>query len=160
MCFNFLLVYPADGVPNMCMDIGKISQEEDSAKRGICIDASDQNGLAEVFRNAGMGGAARGQGSQGQRPAAAAAAAAAAAGSGIANLDAYAGMTMVFAKPPKNVSAYVDPVCARRAAVKEAEEEAGVIDASSRRLGGAPALCLTAVCVAAVLSSGFPLSFA
>ena len=170
MCFNFLLVYPADGVPNLCMDIGKISQEEDSAKMGICIDQSDQNGLAGVF-GASMGGAGR---DQGQRPggnaaaAAAAAAAASAAGSDFADQNAFAGMTMVFEKAPKNISAYVDPVCARRAAVKEAEveeedqaaAEEGVFDASSGRLGGAPALWLAAVCVVAALASGFPLSFA
>jgi hypothetical protein len=124
----------------MCMDIGKISQEEDSAKMGICIDQSNQNGLAGLFA-AGMGGAARGQGDgASQRP-----------GAGFANLDAFAEMTMVFEKAPKNVSAYVDPVCAARARVFEA---------SSRRLGGAPALWLAASCIAAALASGFPLSFA
>ena len=130
MCFNFLLVYPADGVL-MCMDIGKISKDEDSAKMGICIDQGNQGSLAGLFA-AGMGGMdARGE----------------SAGGGAANLgslDAFADMTMVFEAPPKNISAYVDAVCVARAAAFEA---------SSRPTAGSASTWLLATCVTGALAS-------
>ena len=129
MCFKFLLVYPADGVL-MCMDIGKISQDEDSAKMGICIDQGNQGSLASLFA-AGMGGRAPGGD----------------AGGGAANLgslDAFADMTMVFEAPPTNISAFVDAVCVARAAAFEA---------SSRPTAGSASTWLLATCVTGALAS-------
>lgn len=50
MCFNFLLVYPADGI-RMCMDIGKVSNQPGATSLGVCLDTqgSSQGGLAALL---------------------------------------------------------------------------------------------------------------
>lgn len=91
MCFNFLMVYPADGIPLMCMDMGSIMATKDSPKMGICVDSSSPDSLANVF-GLGMGGSRGMQGS----------------------LDALAEITIPFELEPKDIPAYQDPVCAAR----------------------------------------------
>lgn len=99
MCFNFLMVYPADGIL-MCMDMGPIMATKDSAKMGICVDSTSPDSLANVF-GLGMGGSGGMQDT----------------------LDSLAKITIPFAPEPKEVPAYQDPVCAaRRKPITEAEQ--------------------------------------
>ncbi len=58
MCFNFLLVYPADGI-SMCMDIGKVSNQPGATSLGVCLDTqrSSQGGLVQLL-GSGSGGIA------------------------------------------------------------------------------------------------------
>lgn len=128
MCFNFLLVYPADGVL-MCVDIGKISDDDDSAKMGICIDKENQDKLAGLFA-VGMGSAGSPGGGGG--------------GGNLGSLEAFSDMTILFEAGPKNVSSYVDPICLARTPA---------FDAAAHRQRGRPSTWLVLTSLTAALAS-------
>jgi len=58
MCFNFLLVYPAESVPFMCIDLADLagtSSGQGTPRMGICLTQDSQQELAGVL-DFGMGG--------------------------------------------------------------------------------------------------------
>ena len=86
MCFNFMLVYPAQGLL-MCMEIGALSAAPNSDKMGICLDNSKSGSLQDVLSMSRS----------------------------TTSLTALSDISIKFEAPPTEIIPYRDPVCAARA---------------------------------------------
>jgi len=113
MCFNFLMVYPADGV-SMCMDIGKVSSKADAPKLGICLDGKIA-GLPSLFGALGRQNL---------------------------DIAAISQIAMPFGAEPISSAPYSSPACARRSPGVDgkASSGAGMVPGRSAMLLTVPVL--------------------
>ena len=124
MCFNFMLVYPAQGLL-MCMEIEALSRApnvQNSDKMGICLDNSQGGSVEDVLSM----------------------------NRDRTSLTALSGMSMRFEAPPTEIIPYRDPVCAARQA--ETQQDAQL--ASAQLASGAACRAATLLLPALVALLG------